>query len=149
MADNQMLHQSLQFLRKVWQIREFSLEHLEFDDHVAEELALCRIAERSVVGEFVNLADIVEKGTGQKQIAIDLWIVPAHQITGSEQRNNMIQQTADVGVMKRFGGRSIAVCSRYFGISHEGLNESFQMRILDSRYKAVQSLPQFIDIFRC
>ena len=92
--------QRLEFIGKAGQERELGLQHFQFDDHVAEQLALGRVGERAVIGEFVNFADVVQERARQQQVAIDLRIIPAHQIAGTEQRNDVIEQAADVGVMQ-------------------------------------------------
>ena len=122
---------SLEFFGKTGQERELGLQHFQFDDHVAEQLALGGVGERTVVGEFVNLADVVQKRAGEKQIAIDLRIVLAHQIAGAEQRDDVIEQAADVGMMQRLGGGSVAVGGGDFRIGHEGLDQRLEMRILE------------------
>ena len=43
-----------------------------------------RVGERAVVGQLVDLADIVKERAGEQQIAIDLRIVAAHQVAGIE-----------------------------------------------------------------
>ena len=48
----------------------------------------------------MDLADVVQERAGQQQVAIDLRIVAANQITGREQRNHVIEQSADVGMVQ-------------------------------------------------
>ena len=95
----------------------------------------------------MNLADVVQKGAGEQKIAIDLGIVLAHQIAGTEQRDDVIEQAADVGVMQGLGGGGIAVGGGDFRIGHESLHQRLEMRILKRRDEAGQSLPEFVDVF--
>ncbi len=97
---------------------------------MAKKLPLGGVGERAIVGEFVNLADVVQKGAGEKEIAIDLGIVTAHQITRTEQRDHVIEQTADVGVMQSLGCGSVTIGGSDFRIGHERLDERLEMRIL-------------------
>ena len=83
-ADDEVLDQRLEFIGKARQLRELGLQHFQFDDHVAQQLALGRVRKRAVVGQLVNLADVVQERAGEKKIAIDLGIVLAHQIAGSK-----------------------------------------------------------------
>src|SRR5580692_9751227 len=99
-------------------------------DHVAEKLAFGRIGKRPVVGEFMNLADVVEKGAGEEKVASDLRIIVAHEIAGAEQRNDVIKQAADVGVVKGLGRGGVAVRGSDFRIGHEALDQRFEMRVL-------------------
>ena len=95
------------------------------------KLALGGVGERTVVGEFVNLADVVQKCAGEKQVAIDLRIVPAHQIAGTEQGDDVIEQAADIRMMQSLSGGRVAVSGGDLRVGHEGLDQRFQMRILE------------------
>ena len=92
MADDQVLDHRLELIGKAGLKSELGLQHLQFDDHVAEQLSLGRVGKRTIVGELVNLADVVEKSACEQEIAIDVWIVFAHQIAGPKQRHDMIKQ---------------------------------------------------------
>ena len=113
-------------------MRELRLQHFQFDDHVAEQLAFGRVGERPVVGEFVNFPDVVQERTGEQEIAIDLGIVLAHQVAGAEQRDDMIEQPADVGVVQSLGGGRIAIGGSNFRIGHEGLDQRLEMVVLET-----------------
>ena len=146
MADDEVLDHGFEFVGETGLQSKFGLQHFQFDDHVAEELALGGVGERAVVGELVNLADVVQKRAGEQEIAVDLRIVLAHQIAGAKQRNDVIEQAADVGVMQGLGSGSVAVGGGDFRIGHEGLNERLQMRILEGRDEGRQGLPEFVDV---
>src|SRR5215467_3620439 len=121
MANDQVLHKGLQLVRKSWQLGELRLQHLEFNDHMPEKLPFCRIRKRAIVGEFVDFPDVMQKSASQQEIAIDLGVVPGNQITRAEQGNYVIEQTADVGMVKRFRCWGIAVSGGNLRIRHEGL----------------------------
>ena len=55
----------------------------------------------------MDFSNIVKERAGQKQIAIDLRIIAAHQIARAEQRDDVIQQSADVGVMQVFAAGAL------------------------------------------
>src|ERR1035438_368458 len=126
MADDEVLDHRLEFVGKGGLKSELGLQHLQFDDHVTKKLALRGVGERAVVGELVNLADIMQKCAGEKQVAVDLRVVLAHQVAGAEQRDDVIEQATDVGVMQGLGRGSVAVRGGYFRIGHKGLDERFQ-----------------------
>jgi len=65
-TDDEMLQQGLEFVREAGNEREFGLQHLQFNHHVAEQLAAGSIGKRAIVNQFVNLADVVEKNAGQQ-----------------------------------------------------------------------------------
>src|SRR5882762_763599 len=147
MADDEMLDHDLKLVGEAGLEREFGLQHFQFDDHVAEKLAFGGVGERAVVGEFVNLPDVVQKRSGEKEIAIHLRIVLAHQVAGTKQRDDMIEQAADVGVMQRFGGGSVAIGGSDFRVGHEGFYQRLEVLILERGDKGRQSSPQFVDVF--
>ena len=129
-------------------MRELGLQHFQFDDHVTEKLAFGRVGKRTVVSELVNLADVVQERASEKKIAIDLGIVAAHQVAGAKERDDVIEQPADVGVMQGLGGGCIAIGGGNFRIGHEGLDQRFQMGIPKRSDKAGQGLPEFVDVLR-
>ena len=100
---------------------DLGLQHFKFDHHMTEKLAVGRVGERAVVGQLVNLADIVEKSAGENKVAIDLRIIPANQVARAEQRDDVVEQAADIGVMQRLGGGSVAIGGGDFRIGHECL----------------------------
>src|ERR1700693_1021130 len=146
MADDEVLEKSLELERQVRDRRELRLQHLKFDDHVPEKLAARGVGKRAIVGQFVYLADVVKKRAGKQQIAIHLRIVSTHQVAGTSQRTHVDEQAADIGVMERLGGGSIAVCGCDLLIGHEGLHQSLEMRILEGRDELRQGLPKFVNI---
>ena len=145
-TDDEVLDHRLEFVRESGLESELGLQHFQFNDHVAKKLTPGGIGERAVVGKFVNLADVVQKRSSKEEIAIDLGIVTAHQVAGTEQRDDVIEQTANVGVMQGLGRGSVAVGGRDFRIGHEGLDERLEMRIFERGDKSRQGLPEFVDI---
>ena len=131
MADDQVLEQRLKLGRKVGNQGQLRLQHLQLDDHVPQKLAARGVGERAVVGQFVNLADVVQENAGQQQISIHLRIVSGDQVAGAKERDHVIEQSADIGVVQRFGGGSVAVGRGDVGIRHEGAHQGLKMRILE------------------
>ena len=64
-----------------------------------QQLAASGVGERTAEGEFVDLANIVQKRPSQHQIAVDAWIVATHEIAASKKRHHVIKQAANVSVM--------------------------------------------------
>ena len=122
MTNNQMLKQRLDLVRKSRDESNLRMQHLQFDDHMSEQLAARGIGKRAVISEFVDLSHVVKERAAEQQVAIDLRIVAAHQIAAAKERNNVIEQSSDVGVMQRLGGRSVAIGGGDLRISHENLN---------------------------
>src|SRR5258708_6129925 len=109
MADDQVLEQGLELWREIRNQRELGLQHFELDDHVPEQLPAGGVGERTVVSQFVNLSDVVQKCAGEHQVAVYLRVIAADQVAGSEQRNDVIEQSADVSVMQRLSSGSVAI----------------------------------------
>ena len=145
-ADDEVLQQRLEFDGKVWDQREYRLQHLKFNDHVPEKLAARGVGKRAIVGKLVNLADVVKKYASQQQIAIHLRIVSAHQVARTKKRDYVVKQAADIGVMQGLGSRSIAVRCRDLRVGHEGLHQSLEMSVLKRRNEVRQRLPEVINI---
>src|SRR5229473_469400 len=144
-----VLNQRLQRIREAWHLRELGLQHFQFDDHVPEQLAPCRVRKGAIECELVDLADIVQESAGKQEVAINLRIVAAHQVAGIKQRHYVLQQTSDESVMQSLGGRRIAVSFCNFRIGHEGLNQCLEMGIPKSSHKARQGPPHLADVFSC
>jgi hypothetical protein len=116
---------------------------------VSEKLALGCIGERPVVGQFVDLADVVQKCSREKEIPVDLRIIPAHEVARSEERHDVVEQASDESMVEGLGSGSIAVRRSDPRIGHERLHEGFQMRVLKSGDKVRESLPKLVDVFGC
>src|SRR6202142_172294 len=147
MADNEVLNKNLEFLGKAGQLGKLGFEDFQFDDHVPEQLAACRVGEGAIIGELVNLADIVQKSAGKQQVTIDLRIVLAHQVAGTEKRDHVIEQSADISMVQSLGGGSIAVGFGNVGVSHEGFDQRPEMGVLKRSDEGCQGLPEFADVF--
>ena len=73
-----MLYQSSQLRRKVRKALKFVVQESQADDDVAQQLAFGTVAETAVVGEFSDLANIVQDRAGQQQIQVDEFIMRGH-----------------------------------------------------------------------
>ena len=58
----------------------------------------------------------------------------------------MVEQSADVGVVQGLGSGSVPVGLRDLRIGHKGLDERFQMRVLQGGDKVAQGLPELVNI---
>src|SRR5882672_11489639 len=115
---------------------------------MSEELAARGVGERAVVGKLVDFSDVVEKCAAEEQVAVHLRIVLADQIAGAKQRDDVIEQASDVGVMQGLGGWGVAVSGGNFRVGHERLNQRLEVLVLEGRDEVCQCLPEFINILR-
>src|SRR5262250_381580 len=123
MADDEVFNHDLQLVREAWDFPNLLLQHLELDNHVSQQLSLGCVCDRALIGQLVNLADVMQESAGQQQIAIYLRIVAHREITNREQRHHVIQQSADVSVMQGLRGWSVLVGSSDSAISHKALKK--------------------------
>src|SRR2546421_12529751 len=96
----------------------------------------------------MNLANIVEEGAGEQQVAVNLRIIAGNQIAKLEQRDHVIQQSSDKSMVQGLSSRSGLVSQRNFRVGHESLEQRAQIRILHARNKVYERAPKLIDIFR-
>src|ERR1700690_2657804 len=141
-----MFQQSFQLGRKVRELRQFRLQHFQLDDHMTEQLSAGGVGKRAHVGQLVDFSDVVKKGAGEQQVTVDLRIVAAHQVAGPEQRDHVIEQAADIGVMQSLGGGGVAVGGGDFGVSHESLHQRAQVWVLERTDEVTQRPPEFVDV---
>src|SRR5205085_5184953 len=99
------------------------------------------------VRKLVNFADVVQERAGEQQVAINLGIVVAEQIARAEERDYVLEQSADEGVVQGLGGGSGLVGGGDFGVGHEGFDQSFEVRVLEAGDKGGESLPELFDVF--
>src|SRR5208337_5214357 len=81
-----------------------------------------------------------------QKVAVDLGIVAADQVAGTEQGHDVIEQSADVSMMKRLGRGGIAVALGDFRVRHEQFHQRLQVRILEGGDKLGQRSPKFADV---
>ena len=75
-AQHQMLHEQPLCSRKVRNCRQLFLDHPDPDCDVPEQLAFHRVIEACPPLQLTQLPDIVQHHAGQKQIAIDIRVMP-------------------------------------------------------------------------
>ena len=119
MADDEVLDQYLELRRKVGNLRQLGVQQFQVDDQVAEQLPLGGVAERAGITQLANLSDVVQERAGEQQVAVDERVVAGNQVAGAEERNHMVQQSADAGMVHGLGGRSVAVGAGNLRIGHE------------------------------
>src|SRR5438270_1053309 len=85
MADDHVLNQDLQLRRELRKSNKFLMQHLQFDDHVPEQLARGRISKRAGVGKLVNLANVMQKCARKHKVTIHAGIAAAYEVARCEQ----------------------------------------------------------------
>src|SRR5579864_2236416 len=127
-----MLDQSAQARRKIGNAGELLAYDAERDDHMAEQLAFGGVAKTAIVAQLVDLADIVQHGTGEEKIEIHAVMrrgVPAQLA----EREHVLKQPAKPRVVNLLGGRSFAVAGGDIRIVKNRRYQSPDMRIDNTR----------------
>src|SRR5215469_8684236 len=104
MADDEVFDEELELIGETRDKRDLVVQHFQLDDHVSEKLSLGGVGERALIVKLVDFADVVQESTRQKQIAIHVRIQRSNGVAESHQRNYVLQQAADEGMMQRFCG---------------------------------------------
>ena len=120
MADNQMVHQRPEFRRKARDQPRLLVHHAQRNDDVAQQLAFGAIAEASVVGQFVNLADVVQHHSGHQQVGVHVRVVRGCHLRQGTKRKHVLDQPADVGVVDALGRGRDLVPAADLRVFHHG-----------------------------
>ena len=106
--------------------------HPHADGDVAQQLAFVGVGEAALVVQLVDLADIVQDHAGEQQVEIDVRVVRRGQAGQRAQREHVLDQAAEEGVVDLLGGGRDAVAARDVRIVEHGIEQRLQMRIAQS-----------------
>jgi len=84
--------------------RYLAIEHLHSQDDMADEAPLVGIVDQPVIGILVDLADVVEDAACHEEIVIEAFVMAAEPVQDPHHREGVLQQPADIDVMKALGG---------------------------------------------
>src|SRR5450631_1111550 len=149
MAENEMLDQQAEFRRKVGDALEFLLNHADTNGDVPQELAFHRVAEAGSPREFAQLDNVVQDYSGKQQIAVDRGVVSRGKAGDPEERNNVLQQSADPRMMHPLGCWRLPQSRCDFLVVEEAGEQGLEMRIREAGDIVAQFQPQGVDVFGC
>ena len=66
MADDQVFDEDLQLVGEAGDAEKPFVQHLQFDDHVAQQLSLGGVRDGTLIGQLMDLADIVQECAGEQ-----------------------------------------------------------------------------------
>ena len=89
----------------------------------------------------------MQKRAGEKEVAIDLRIVLAHQVAGMAERDHVVQQAADESVVQGLGSGRCAIGFGNLRVSHESFEQGFEVGITKTRNVAGELPPEPTDVF--
>src|SRR5258708_36999433 len=113
MTDDEVFQHRLERIGKPGDFRDLLMQHLQLKDHVTKKLAAGGIGERAIVGQLVDLANVMQKRAAKKKVAVDLGIVLADQVAGARKGYDVVGQAPDVGMMKTLRCRRVTAGSGY------------------------------------
>ena len=123
-------------------------EHLDAHDQVADELALVGVGEGAVVGELVDLADVVQEDAGQQQVAVDLGIEVEDPVGDVEQGDDVLEQPALVGVVVLDARRRRGELADELVVDQEALDQGAEVRVAHRQEHLAQPGHQLGDVLR-
>ena len=129
MAQDHVLDQHAERRRKVRQRRQLLLDHRDANGDVPYQLPLQGVVEAGAPAQLLQLADVMQNGAGQKQITVDFGIMLRSQLADADQRDHVLQQTAQPGMVEALGGRSLAKGRGEDRIVEKGAHQRLQGRI--------------------
>ncbi len=92
MAQDHVLNQNSQALRKIRQSRHLLPQHALRNRDVPDQLALQRVAKGPLPAQLLHFADIVQNRSRDQQLRIDLRIKRRRPPANTHQRQHMFQQ---------------------------------------------------------
>jgi hypothetical protein len=99
-----------------------------------------------VVAQLADLADVVQENAHEEQIAVQLRIEADEAVAGVEERGDVLEQTADVGVVVANAGRRPAEAMHELVVHEETLGQGAQVRVAQLHQGAAEPVEQLADV---
>jgi GTP cyclohydrolase IA len=107
------------------------VDHLEAEQDVAEQLAGGGVREPGLGGDLADLADVVDEGAGDEEVAVDhVAVVGGEHVTEPGDGDGVLEQAANVGVVVALGGGRLAEPLAGLGLGPEQRAEQLAERLL-------------------
>ena len=71
---------------------------------MTHELSLQRVVEAGTPAQLLKLANVMQNSARQEQVAVYLGVMLRSQLADAHQRDYMLQQATQPGMVKAFGG---------------------------------------------
>ncbi len=113
---------------------------------MADQLALIGVGEDPLIIQFANLADVVQEDTHQQKVAVEPRVERQQALGGVHERDHVLEQPAQVGVMVADAGRHLAKAAHEFLVHEETLGQGPQMRIGQLQQEAAQPLQKLVRV---
>ena len=108
------------------------LHHQYAKRHVANQPACAGVTERPAIGKFLNLADIVEEHSGEKEVPAELGVMLEELQRKTRHGEGMFEKPSEIGMMIQHCRRGYAKSGAELLVREEGVQERPEVRILHS-----------------
>ncbi len=109
---------------------------------VADEAPLVRVLHLALEGELADLAEVVEEGAGDEQIAVHLRIVVGDPMGELEAAHGVLEQAARIGVVDALRRRGSPQPVDHVLVVEEGLDEVAHVGVGDGLDEREELLPE-------
>jgi len=147
-TDDQMLQQGKELGRELRETLSLLLQHGQTDVDVTDQHSLDRVPEGAGVGQFVDLADVVQDGPGDQQIPVEPEIADRDELVEPVERNDMLKKTSEINVVQRFGGGRYAKQPGDLLIFQKFLQELPDLAVSNLNHELLNLEPQLLNIPR-
>ena len=150
MAQNHVDQQIAQRAGEAGDLPQLFFHDPQPDGDVPQQLAFRRITEAARITELVDLADVVKNDAGEQQIEIDVRVVRRSELRQVAEREDMLDQPSEPGMMHRFRRRSGPKGERDRFVREDRFEQRFEMRAGHRRNPGAELREHFVTIaFGC
>jgi hypothetical protein len=106
------------------------------------------IPEGAGVGQFVDLADVVQDGPGDQQIPVEPEVAHRDELGERTDGNDVLEKTAEINVVQRFGGGRYAKQPGDLLIFQKCLQELPDLAVSNLNHELLKLEPELLNIPR-
>jgi proteasome assembly chaperone (PAC2) family protein len=120
-------------------------DQLGANREVAKQATLLADVELGPVCELAGLTDVVQKGRRHQQIGVEPWMKLAHLADEGPDRDGVLEQSAQVGVMACTRARGAAKLRRHLARHKQPLHGFAKARVVDLASEVLQESLELLD----
>src|SRR3989338_8182653 len=105
MAYDHVFHQDGEFFGKVRNGLDLFPDQLDLHDQVTQELSPIGVFHRPLKRKLIDLANVVEESACEQEIDVDSTVILHHLQDQLEERQGVLEETAQVGMVDCFSRR--------------------------------------------
>jgi hypothetical protein len=146
MAQDQVPEGHGGLLREVRQAGEPGVQHLDPHDDVPHQPPRVGVLHHSVVGELMDLADVVEDAAGDQEVPVGAGVMIRRPIQEPRYRQGVFQEPPDGVVVKTLGGGGPLEATDEGFIPEEGREEGLQVGRGDPIHESHEFSEHFLGV---